>query len=164
MMRKDKWILFVVLAGALLTGCTSDEAQSRAEKAAIEQTIRSYLPRLSTAYATGDVEPLKAVSVPKEVSRVRRRRNELNQQGKLYEPSFKELTVESISTWKNSNAYVTTVEVWDVRSYTLGTRILLSEVTDQRNRVKYQLKLQGRDWVVLYRELAGTLSQDLGAG
>jgi len=65
--------------------------------------------------------------------------------------------VESVSTWKHSNAFVTTVETWDVRSYTLGDHILLSEVTDQRNRVKYQLKRKDRGWVVLYRELAEAL-------
>jgi len=147
-------VLAVLLIPGLTAGCSdTSSGASEVDQAEIEATVREYLPRLAAAYARGEFAPLEEVAVPKEVARVKFRRGELADQGKVYEPDFKELVVESVSTWKHSNAFVTTVETWDVRSYTLGDHILLSEVTDQRNRVKYQLKRKDRGWVVLYREL-----------
>ncbi len=119
----------------------------------IESTIREYLPKLAEAYATGNIVPLKPLTVEKEIARIRFRAQELADGGKVYEPDFKEMTVENISVWRYANAAVTTLEVWDVRSYAIGSHTLLSEVTDQRNRVKYQLKRKDHGWVVLYREL-----------
>ncbi len=150
-------VLAIVTALLMLggtAGCSdASRGGSEVDKADIERTVREYLPRLAAAYAKAEFGPLEEVAVPKEIARVKLRRRELADQGKVYEPDFKELVIESITTWKHSNAFVTTVETWDVRSYTLGKRVLLSEVTDQRNRVKYQLKRKQHGWVVLYREL-----------
>ena len=144
-----------LLAVLAVAGCGEvmgpDPEEDRRE---IETTIRDYLPLLAQAYATGNVVPLKELAVEKEIARVRFRADELADQGIVYEPEFKELTVESFNTWQYANAFVTTVEVWDVRSYALGSHSLLSEVIDQKNRVKYQLKRKDHGWVVLYRELA----------
>ena len=109
--------------------------------------------------ALGQTVTLRMAWLPDE-NRVEFQRDQLAEQGKVYEPEFKELVVEHVRQWKHSNAFVTTVEVWDVRSYALGSRVLLSDVTNQRNRVKYQLKLKDHGWVILYRELDQTLSSD----
>ena len=69
------------------------------------------------------------------------------------------MTIEKVTIFQHANAAVTTLEVWDVRSYALGSRTLLSEVIDQRNRVRYQLKRKEHGWVVLYRELAEALDK-----
>jgi hypothetical protein len=59
--------------------------------------------------------------------------------------------------WNYSNAFVTSLEVWDVRSFTVGAHVLVQESLGQRSRVKYQLKRKDGSWVILYRELAETL-------
>jgi hypothetical protein len=150
--------LLAAVALGVLTGCgVAAEVRSEADEAAIEAAVHKYLPLLSDAYSTGNLKALREVAVPKEVARVQFRLEELEEQGRRFEPQFKYLVVEGISTWKHSNAFVTTVEVWDVRSYTLGSHTLQSEVIGQSNRVKYQLKLKDEGWMVLYRELDQTL-------
>lgn len=146
----------VLLAVPLLAGCGQEGPASEADRAEIEATIRAYAPLLGQAYATGNLEPLKELAVEKEIAHVRQRVGELTDQGKTYEPELREMTVESVSVWQYANAFVTTVEVWDVRSYALGSRTLLSQVLDQRNQVKYQLKRKDDGWKILYRELAAT--------
>jgi hypothetical protein len=143
-----------LLAALLAAGCSAPGPEPEVDEAAIASTIRAYLPRLAAAYATGNLEPLKELAVEKEIAHVRQRVSELTDQGKVYEPELREMTVESVSVWQYANAFVTTVEVWDVRSYALGSRTLLSETVDQRNQVKYQLKRKDDGWKILYRELA----------
>lgn len=147
------WI--VLLASFSLLGCESVlGGDPEADKIAVEAAIRAYLPALADAYATGNIVPLKAMAVKKEILRIRARADELAYRGRIYEPTFKDLTIEKFKTWQHNNAIVTTWEVWDVRSYATGSRTLLGEVLDQRNHVKYQLKRKDGSWVILYRELA----------
>lgn len=154
---------FLVLLAFLPTACSKgpgepSQDELRAEVQKLLET--SYCPKLGQAYATGDVAVLETVTVPKELSRISRRIEELADEGRTYEPSFKQVTVESVSTWNYSNAFATTLEVWDVRSYSIGSsRQLINEQIGQRSRVKYQLKRQDSDnsWIVLYRELAESL-------
>ena len=136
-----------------LTACEEMTVDEEAAKAEVEAAIRAYLPKLAEAYSTSNTEPLKGLAVDKEIARVSLRINELYDEGKIYRPEFKEITIEGISVWRYSNAFATTVEVWDVSSFALGSDVKLSEVADQRNRVKYQLKRKDTGWVVLYRDL-----------
>lgn len=148
----------LLAAFVLLTGCGAGMPEPEVDEAAIEEVVRSYLPAISEAYKNGNVIPLQALAVPKEVERVKLRRSELEDIGRVFEPEFKDLVVENVAIWKYSNAVVTTVEVWDIRSYALGSHTLLQEVIDQRSRVKYQLKRKDEGWKIIYRELAETLS------
>lgn len=148
-------ISITLLISLSVVGCGpvlgSDPEADRAEA---EAAIRAYLPALADAYATGNIVPLKKLAVPKEILRIRARADELADRGRIYEPTFKDLTIENFKIWQHANAIVTTQEIWDVRSYAMGSRTLLGEVIDQRNRVQYQLKRKEHGWVVLYRELA----------
>ncbi|MCP4655991.1 MAG: hypothetical protein GY856_11300 [bacterium] len=144
-----------MLAMLGLVGCGEPDPEVAREE--LEQALRAYLPKLGEAYATRNPEVLAGVAVEKEQFRVRRRIEELTAQGMAYEPEFKDLTIEWSTVWSHSNAAVTTLEVWDVRSYSLGSHILLSEVLAQRNRVKYQLKRKETGWVILYRDLQKAL-------
>lgn len=127
------------------------------EREEIRQLLEAYLPAVGQAYAERDASLVGEWAVPKEVARIELRIEELEAKGQVYEPEFQSLEIEGISTWNYANAFVTTLEAWDVSSYTLGTRQLVNQVEDQRSRVKYQLKRDGDGWVVLYRELAETL-------
>lgn len=116
--------------------------------------LRQYLPRLGEAYARQDPTLLEDFAVPKEIARIQLRIDELDQRGEVYEPEFREVTVEDVSVWNYANAFITTFEVWDVRSFTVGSHMLIQEVVGQRSRVKYQLKRKDGSWVILYRELS----------
>lgn len=149
-----------VLAGLLLlaSGCGRPPGENpEVDRSEIEQMLRGYLPKLGQAYATRDPSLLESGAVPKEIARIRLRIDELTEEGQVYEPEFLEVTVEDVSVWNYSNAFVTTLEVWNVRSFTLGNHVLLQESLGQRSRVKYQLKRKEGTWVILFRELAQTL-------
>lgn len=156
--------LFPILACCLLLslvlqGCGEVGGSEEVSRQEIETVLREYLPKLGQAYALRDVSILEGLAVPKELSRIQLRTDELTASGRVYEPDFKEVTVEDVSVWNYSNAFVTTFEVWDVRSFTLGTRIPVNESLGQRNRVKYQVKRKDAGWVILYRELDQTFDQ-----
>ncbi len=141
----------------LAAGCGGSAADPEVDHSEIEAALLQYLPKLGEAYAKRDASLLEGLTVPKEMSRINLRAQEFEAGGRVYEPEFQQLTVEDVSVWNYSNAFVSTLEVWDVRSYTLGTHMLLQEAVGQRNRVKYQMKRKGDGWVILYRELAQTL-------
>ncbi len=142
-----------------ITGCGAGGGGPDVDRQEIETVLRDYLPKLGQAYATRDTSILEGYAVPKEMARIQLRTDELKSTGRVYEPEFKEVTVEDISVWNYANAFVTTLEVWDVRSFTLGTHLLVNESLGQRNRVKYQVKRKGDAWVILYRELDQTYDQ-----
>ena len=147
----------LLTAFLLAAGCAPPGENPEVDRGEIEQMLRGYLPLLGQAYATRDPSLLEAGAVPKEVARIRLRIDELTENSRVYEPEFREVTVEDVSVWNYSNAFVTTLEVWDVRSFTLGSHVLVQESLGQRSRVKYQMKRKDGTWVILFRELAQTL-------
>ncbi len=149
-------LLLAALPGA---GCGEPGSDPQVDRQEIEAVLRDYLPRLGRAYGERDTSVLEGFAVPKEMARISLRTEELADTGRVYEPGLKEVTVEDVSVWNYSNAFVTTLEVWDVRSFTLGTHLLVNESLGQRNRVKYQMKRKEGSWVILYRELDQTFEQ-----
>lgn len=147
--------LLPLLAPALLlaAGCGGSSAKGEADRAGIEAAIEAYLPLLATAYAEGDLAGLAGHAATKEIASVDKRIQDLKLQGRVLEPKLRSVTVEELNVWSHSNAYVTTVEVWDLQVYSTGARQLLSEELGQQNRVKYQLKRDGDGWLVLYRTI-----------
>ena len=147
-------LLSVLTLGALTLGiaaCTPAEQQQELDREAIEAALETYLPRLGDAYATGELAPLEGLAAQKEIAAIEKRISDLAEQGRVLEPTFRELTIEEATVFNYANAYVTTVEVWDLRSLALGSRQVLAEDVGQRNRVKYQLKREGEGWKVLFR-------------
>jgi len=146
--------VLVLLIGVILTACGgaagTEEEVSRQE---IEETLKSYLPLLAEAYATGDLEPLRPYVAEKEISRVFKRVQDLSYQGRTLVPTFRQLTIEDVNVWNYSNAYVTTHEVWDLVVYATGSENVLAEEYEQPNRVKYQFKRDGDQWRVLFRTI-----------
>ncbi len=156
---KSQMLLLALLVAAFLGGCGEPGSDPQVDREEIESVLREYLPKLGQAYAQRDTSILEGFAVPKEMARISLRTEELAETGRVYEPEFKEVTVEDISTWNYSNAFVTTLEVWDVRSFTLGTHLQVNESLGQRNRVKYQMKRKEGSWVILYRELDQTFER-----
>lgn len=146
----------LVAGGIALAGCGPSVEQQAADRAAIQQTLEDYLPKLAQAYATGDVEPLREQAVTKEVAIVSARIQEMEQQGREVRPELKSVTIEKVTAWNYSNAFVTTLEVWDLRVFAAGTSTQLSQALAQSNRVKYQLKREQGRWRILFRSIDKT--------
>lgn len=152
-------LVSALMPAGLMMGCGETAAKAEVNRQELEALLRNYLPLLGQAYAERDSSVLEDLAVPKEMARIDLRIEELTAAGRIYEPEFKEVTVEDISVWNYSNAFVTTLEVWDVRSFTVGSHLLLNESLAQRNRVKYQVKRKDDSWVILYRELDQSFDQ-----
>ncbi len=152
-MRTAATLALVCSLALGLGACEPSARKQAADLEGIQATLEDYLPRLAEAYRTGDVAPLEGVAAAKEMATVEKRLEELREQGRTLEPVFRSVTVEQVNTWSHSNAFVTTVEVWDLQVFSLGSHTLLSEEAAQRSRVKYQLKRDGERWNVLYRTI-----------
>ena len=157
-MRPDStlWrpLVLVSLLAAGFVGCGGAEEQQAADWESIEQALEAYLPKLAEAYAGGDASVLEGLAAPKEVARIDKRIDELEAAGRTLEPEFLDLTVEKVDVWGYANAFVNTVEIWNIRSYATGTHALVGEDLAKSNRVKYQFKREGDQWMVLYRTIS----------
>lgn len=134
-------------------GCGSDAEQQVLDQASIEATLQEFLPVLGRVYSDGDVEALRPYAAEKELARIHALVEGLADQGRYLDPDFKQLTIEEAKTWNNSNAFVTTLEVWDVRMRALGSGEMLAEDVEKNYRVQYQLKRQDGGWRVLFRAI-----------
>ena len=136
----SRWLAAGALAALLLTGCARMGPDPEVDNKEVEATLRAYLPELAEAYATGNVEGLKSLTVPKEIARIRHQADQLSDQGKVYVPEFKEVTIEKVTIFQHANAAVTTLEVWDVRSYALGSRTLANRIALPATRSSTRLR------------------------
>ena len=150
----------LVLAGLLFWGCGGggQAGEETAAKAEIQSTLEEYLPQMALAYRTGNLEPLRQWVVEKEVATLYKRVSDLADRGMTVEPELRQVTVETVGVWSHSNAVATTLEVWDVRYYSTGSRNLISESLEQANRVKYQFKREDDRWWVLFVPWSRSLS------
>ncbi|MCZ6726201.1 MAG: IMS domain-containing protein [Acidobacteria bacterium] len=136
-----------------LLGCGRSARQEERDATSIEAMLEQYLPLLARVYADGDIELLRPYAVEKELARMHALVQDLADQGRYLAPEFKSVTVEKTHVWNNSNAFVSTLEVWNVRLLVLGRDELLAEDLDKNYRVKYQLKRSKTGWRILFRAI-----------
>lgn len=146
-------LALLALAGA----CGPSEQAGEEAREQVREALEAYLPLLAASYATGEVEQLRPYAAEKELLRVRQRVEDLALEGRRLEASVESVTVESFNLWNYSNALASTVEVWNLTVYATGSDVVLGEERGQVNRVKYQLKRDGDEWRVLFRELVDTV-------
>lgn len=150
---------FLVLCSALAltlgltSGCTPPEVQEAVDKEEIRAFLDAYLPALGEAYAQRNAYLIEDFVAPKEIARVGKRIDELTSRGQVYVPTVRTITIESVNLWNNSNAFVSTLEVWDVERRALGSDMAIDQTLEQPNRVKYQMKRDETGWRVLYRTI-----------
>jgi hypothetical protein len=147
----------VLLLVAGLAGCGGPSPEkAAADKEEIQAFIEEYLPKLAEAYRTGDASGLEPYAAAKERSSIERRARELAKGGEVLAPVLESVEVEEVRSWQEINAYVTTIEVWDIRTYATGTENVVREQLAQTNRVKYQLQRENGRWRVFWREIQKT--------
>ena len=156
--RPLRALLVTALLGGLAVGaCGPPSPEDEAEdREAIQAFLEEYLPRMAEAYRTGEVETLDPYAAQKEQQEIATMVRELAKGGEVLAPELESVQVEDITVWNEVNAYVTTVEVWDIRTFASGTERVVREQLAQPNRVKYQLKRDGGRWRVFWREIERT--------
>ena len=108
-------------------------------------TLRERLDGVLTGYAA-----------EKEIAVMEKRIEDLLTESRVIRPTPLSVQLEDVRIFNYANAFVTSLETWDLRVYAAGTDKVLSEALGQRNRVKYQMKRRDDGWVILYRVLETT--------
>ncbi len=149
------WPRALVALSALLifAACSEDTSDPEEARPEIEAMLYEYLPLLGEVYAENDPNRVEGLAAAREIAAIEKRLRDIRAEGRTLSPTFQSLTIEEIKVWGYANAYVTTQEVWDIRTYSTGTDQLLTEQLAQRNRVKYQLKKIDGQWMVLFRTI-----------
>jgi len=143
----------IVICSVALVGCGSSEKADQQAREDIEALLAAYLPLLGEAYAEDDAERVTGLAAPREVAAIEKRLLDIALQGRRLKPTFRSVVIEEFKVWGYANSYVTTNEIWDIRTYATGAETLLTEQLEKRNRVKYQLKKIDGEWTVLFRIL-----------
>lgn len=144
--------VLAVLAGVAILACAPSAEEVAADRDEIEDFLEEYLPKMAEAYRTGNTEALAPYAAQKESESIERRVRELAKQGRILAPELESVEVEEVRPWQAVNAYVTTLETWDIRVLASGSEEVLSREV-QENRVKYQMKRDQGRWRVFWREL-----------
>lgn len=145
--------ILVLIAALPLVSCGPSKERVATDKAAIQTTLEKYLPKLATAYSADDLKGLKGYASEKEIASVRKRVDDIAEQGRHLVPTFHSVTIEKIVVWGYANAYVDTVEVWDLKVYAAGTSTVLSQELAKSTRARYQFKKYGGSWHILFRTI-----------
>lgn len=144
--------LALLLVLGLSSSCGAPSEQDLTEaREEIRATLMEYLPKMAEAYRSGDVEPLEGYTTQKERAILDKHITELERRGLSMDTELLTLTIEDLNLVNYANAYVTTVETWDVTSYAVGTDRVVGEDLGQSSRVRYQLKREGDRWIVMAR-------------
>ncbi len=134
------------------TACTGpSEEAADVDREEIEAFLLEYLPKMSEAYATGDLEPVEPYVSEREVAVLKKNIRDMARQGRTVRTTLRELTIEQVNPLSYATLSVTTVEEWDVQAYALGTENVLGEDLGQVNRVQYQLERDDGEWTLLNR-------------
>jgi hypothetical protein len=153
-------LLLVIAAGAAswVAACGGgSEAAAEVDRGQIEQLLRDYLPKMGQAYETGDFAPLQGLAAEKEIAVLQKHIGDLwDQEGRLVEAELVDFVIEDVRRVSYSIALVTTLETWNLRVKPIGSEQVLSEVENQRNRVRYQLEREDDRWKVLSRNREAT--------
>ena len=152
------FVVFLAAGGAFLGlgACESDRSADPEDEAQVLEMLEEYLPRLALAYSTSESSVLEGFAAEKEIAGLQGRIRDLQNNSREIHPTFRSVRLESMKVWRHVNAYATTLEVWDLQVVKEGTDVVLSEVYNQSNRVKYQLKRRDDSWVVLFRQIEDT--------
>lgn len=158
--RRARPLVLLLLALPLVTvalgSCQPTPEERAADREEIATFLREYLPKMAQAYRTGDTEALAPYAAQKEREMIKKRVLDLAKQGQVLAPHLDSLEVEDVRTWSKVNAYVTTVEVWDIKVLAAGSDTVVRQELGQSNRVKYQLQRDGDRWRVFWRQLEKT--------
>lgn len=144
--------VIALLLAFVACGDATQEADGDA-RAEIEALLAEYLPKLGQVYEEGDPTLVEGLAAAREIAAIEKRLRDIRLEGRVLAPTFQSVTIEDLQIWGYANAYVTTQEVWDIRTYATGSQQQLTEQISQRNRVKYQLKRIDGRWMVLFRTI-----------
>ncbi|MFV2072878.1 MAG: hypothetical protein ACC742_09545 [Thermoanaerobaculales bacterium] len=141
-------ILLVMLSG---TAC-EDTTPTPEEQAAVETAVRGYLDALAESYSTLNVGPLVGYASPNEIATVKKLLTTLARStNDRVDSELIGFEVEAMSIFRQVNATVRLIEVWDVTRYELTTgRVKGRNPTSLQTSILQLRRIEGA-WIVIGR-------------
>ncbi len=144
----------VALALGGLIACEKTEPDTE-ERGAIEASVKGYLNALAEAYSDLNTTPLEGWASPQEIAAVRKLLKGLVSTGDRVESSLRGVEFESLEIFREVNATVTLVEIWDiVRVDAFSGREKGDNLGSVQNTI-LQMRLVDDRWMVTARRVIG---------
>jgi hypothetical protein len=147
----------LILVGALVLAGTACEntTPSEVERQQVEAAVRAYLDGLTRAYSELSVAPLEGLATGSEIADVRTILQTLASSGDRVEAHMRTIEFMNMEVFREVNATVTLVEVWDVvrfDAYT-GREKGRNDSSVQSSIIQLR-RIEGR-WMVTARRVRG---------
>lgn len=145
-------VLAVLIVSAALTGCGTDEPTPE-ERVAVETAVRGYLDGLAQAYETLDMRHLDEYASPVEIRNVRNLLQQLANSGDRVEATLVLFEVTGVDIFRDVNASVGLVEVWDLVRFDALTGHEKGRTDGSVQTTLIQLRRIEGDWKVIGRHI-----------
>jgi hypothetical protein len=143
----------LVLATVLVfAGCAPGEP-SPEEKAVVEQAVRNYLEALAASYSSLDLSHLEGHASPVEVRNVRNLLQQLANTGDRVESTLLGLEVTGLDIFRDVNASVALVEIWEVVRFDALTGEEKGRRPNSVQNTLIQLRKIDGEWLVIGRHI-----------
>lgn len=154
MARHSKKIVFLVVAAAMLPlAACEDTSPDPEEREEVLAAVRGYLDALAAAYSELDSSHLEGWASPNEILAVRKLIRGLVQTGDRIDSSMRVFDVEHMEIFRQINATVRLVEVWDVTRYDATSGVEKGRTPDSIQYSLLQLRKVDGKWIVVGRSV-----------
>jgi len=145
--------VLVLLAMFSLTAC-EDTTPTPEERAVVETAIRGYLYALAESYSTLDTKPLIGYASPNEIATVQKLLTTLAlSTNDRVDSELIGFDIEAMSIFRQVNATVRLIEVWDVTRYELTTGRVKGRNPISLQSTILQLRRVKGAWIVVGRSV-----------
>ena len=152
--RRGLMIVAVAAVVLVASGC-EDLEPSAAEQELLEEAIHGYLDRLAAAYSDLDAGALEGHATGGEIAEVHKVLKKLAASGDRVEASLLRVELENVKVFREVNATVGTMEVWDVARYDAFNGREKASNPNAIQRAVIQLRLVDGRWLVTARRVLG---------
>jgi len=152
MTHRQSIILAILVAVAVMPGCTESEPDP-AERAAVEAAVNGYLHALARSYSSLNLSHLDGHASPVEKRNVRNLLQELANSGDRVEATLIGLEVTGVDIFRNVNASVGLVEVWDIVRFDALNGREKGRTSGSVQTTLIQLRKIEGDWQVIGRHI-----------
>ncbi|MEE4272117.1 MAG: hypothetical protein V2I67_10605 [Thermoanaerobaculales bacterium] len=152
MTHRQTLVLAILLAVAVVPACTGSEPDP-VERAAVETAVDGYLHALARSYSTLNLSHLEGHASPVEKRNVRNLLQELANSGDRVEATLVGLEVTGVDIFRNVNASVGLVEVWDIVRFDALNGREKGRTSGSVQTTLIQLRRIEGDWQVIGRHI-----------
>ena len=147
-----KLVVVLFLATLVAVGCENTEP-SPSEETAIREAVSGYLDALAEAYSTLDASVLEGHASPNEIAYVKKLLTELLQKtGDRLDAEMVGFEIQSMSVFRDINATVRLLEVWDITRIGAADGIEKGRTTSIQNTL-LQMRLVDGTWICVGRSI-----------